>query len=119
MVYFIILILFSLANAALATVAIELIVLWLMLERRRKVLLSSVVMNICTNVPLNLYLINSNEGLGTVIILELVVIAVESLWYYLVTRQPLLSLMYGVICNVVSYSLGVVAQFNYSSLGAQ
>ena len=118
MVYFIF-ILVSLAKAALATVAIELIVLWLMLERRRKVLLSSVVMNICTNVPLNLYLMNSYEGLGTVIILELVVIAVESLCYYLVTRQPLLSLKYGVICNVVSYSLGVVAQFNYSSLGTQ
>ena len=117
MIYYILLV--SLAKAALATVAIELIVLWLMLERRRKVLLSSVVMNICTNVPLNLYLMNSYEGLGTVIILELVVIAVESLCYYLVTRQPLLSLKYGVICNVVSHSLGVVAQFKNSSLGTQ
>ena len=41
-------------TALIPTILIELGVLWLLLERQKKVLLSSIAVNVLTNVPLNL-----------------------------------------------------------------
>ena len=97
-----------LAMTALATAVIELVVLLLLLERRSRVLLASVGMNLLTNVSLNLYLTGIRYDWQTVLIGETLVILTEGLLYYIVTCQPRLSLKYSVICNVVSYSLGVM-----------
>ena len=40
--------------ALILTILIEYGVLWMLLERRKKVLLSSIAVNVLTNVPLNL-----------------------------------------------------------------
>ena len=39
------------------TILIELGVLWFLLERRKIVLLSSIAVNVLTNIPLNLYVL--------------------------------------------------------------
>ena len=44
-------------TALIPTILIELGVLWLLLERQKKVLLSSIAVNVLTNVPLNIYVL--------------------------------------------------------------
>ena len=63
------------------TILIELAVLWLLREKRRKVLLASVAINVLTNVPLNLYLLYVASGIKEIIIGEVIVVVVETLWY--------------------------------------
>ena len=73
--------------ALVPTIAIELGVLLFVRERRRKVLLASVVMNILTNIPLN-FLMICLEGDDIVLFTaEAVVIVLEALGYMLVVRQ--------------------------------
>lgn len=94
--------------ALLATIMIEIAVLLLLGEKRRKVLLASVVINIITNVPLNI--IAQYVGLSTVgvIIGELTVVAVEALWYYLFVKKASQALVYSLLCNAISFLVGLI-----------
>lgn len=94
--------------ALLATIMIEVAVLLLLGEKRRKVLLASVVINIITNVPLNI--IAQYVGLSTVgvIICELIVVAVEALWYYLFVKKASQALVYSLLCNAISFLVGLI-----------
>ena len=67
--------------ALILTIMIELGVLWLLKERRIKILLSSVVVNVLTNVPLNIYFTNTDYSWSRVLIFEMIVIVFEALWY--------------------------------------
>lgn len=94
--------------ALVATIMIEIAVLLLLGEKRRKVLLASVVINVITNVPLNI--IAQFVGLSTmgVIIGELIVVAVETLWYYLFVKKASQALVYSVLCNAISFLIGLI-----------
>lgn len=94
--------------ALLATIMIEIAVLLLLGEKRRKVLLASVVINIITNVPLNI--IAQYVGLSTVgvIIGELMVVVVEALWYYLFVKKASQALVYSLLCNAISFLIGLI-----------
>ena len=50
------------------TILIELGVLWFLLERRKIVLLSSIAVNVLTNIPLNLYVLLVNDSMGGILI---------------------------------------------------
>ena len=92
------------------TILIEFVVLLLLRERRRLVLGSSVVINILTNVPLNLFVIYVDGSIMTVILGELLVIVVEALWYYLFLRVLSRALIYSILCNAISFLIGLLAQ---------
>lgn len=91
-----------------ATILIEALVLLALKERRWKVICSSVVINIWTNVPLNIY-VNTLDRFVTwqdIILLESGVVVAESLLYYFITKDIRKSFLYGILCNLISYLIG-------------
>ena len=92
------------------TILIEFVVLLLLCERRRLVLGSSVVINILTNIPLNLFVIYINNSIVTIILGELLVIVIEALWYYLFLRILSRAFIYSILCNAISFLIGLLAQ---------
>ena len=96
--------------ALVATILIELGVLYLLGEKRKWVLLASVVINVATNVPLNLFS-NHLHGIGEVLMAELLVAIVEALWYYLWVKDVRMSVCYGFLCNAISFLLGLLFFF--------
>ena len=94
--------------ALILTILIELGVLLLLKERRIKVLLSSVAVNVLTNVPLNLYFSNTDYKWIRVLIYELIVFVVESLWYLCFTGSFRQSAIYSFLCNAISFLVGLL-----------
>ena len=92
------------------TILIELGVLWLLMERRRKVLALSVVINVLTNVPLNLVVMHVGYSTMTVLIGELIVFIVEALWYLIIIMDIRKALIYSLLCNAVSFLIGLLGQ---------
>ena len=94
----------------IATIVIEALVLLLLRERRWQVLSMSVVMNIMTNLPLNLFVYFCLDTLTvpTIIALEGLVMAVEVFLFSLVTHNKRQAITYGVLCNLTSYLLGLI-----------
>ena len=91
--------------ALVPTIAIELGVLLFVRERRRKVLLASVVMNI---------LMICLEGDDVVLLTaEAVVIVLEALGYMLVVRQWKQSFIYSFLCNSISFLSGLLVYMLY------
>lgn len=99
--------------ALIPTILIELAVLLLLRERRKRVLASSVVVNIITNVPLNLYVCYISNSLLTLLLGEVTVVLVEALWYYVFTRELSRSFTYSILCNAISFLTGLLIQFLY------
>jgi len=102
----------------IATIVLELGVLWLLKEKRPSVLWASVVINIVTNVILNLILFNGPHPTPALHILvgELTVVLVETVWFYLFVRNWRQAAAYGVLCNAISYLTGLLVQLIYYSL---
>lgn len=96
----------------IATILIELGVLRLLGEKRRVVLWSSVVVNILTNVPLNVWAhLVPRPGLGDILIAEAVVIVVETLWYCYFVRSLKQAFVYAFLCNAISFLTGLLGVF--------
>jgi hypothetical protein len=103
-------------TALIPTILIELGVLWLLLERRKKVLLSSIAVNVLTNVPLNLYVLLVGDSMGEILIGEVIVFLVEAVWYWFFTRSLRQALIYSFLCNAISFLLGMLVQLLYNLL---
>lgn len=89
------------------TIVIELGVLLFLGERRRQVLLTSVAMNVLTNVPLNLFAVYvAFEGWDTLLAGEALVIMVEALCYHRLLGDWQLSWIYSLLCNAISFLAG-------------
>ena len=106
-------IIFILLFALVTTILIELMVLFLLRERSTRVLVSSVIVNIITNVPLNLYINNINDSLLTILCGEVIVVLVETLWYFLFLRNLQRSFIYSFLCNAISFLTGLLAELLY------
>ena len=93
------------------TIVIELLVLWLLNERRPKVLWSAVVVNMLTNVPLNL-LLQYYVGLSltSVAVAEAVVLLAETAWYRYFVERWRTAFIYSFLCNAISCLTGFLAQ---------
>ena len=96
--------------ALIPTILIELVVLLLLRERRMRILALSVVVNIITNVPLNLYVYYISNSLPSLLLGELIVVLVETLWYYAFIRELSRSFTYSILCNVISFLIGLFVQ---------
>lgn len=95
--------------ALVATILIEFVVLLLLGERSRLVLGSSVVVNMLTNVPLNLFLYYIDDSFTTIIIAEVIIMFVEALWYFLFLRNLSRAFIYSILCNAISFLIGILA----------
>ena len=96
----------SMLLALALTIVVELGVLWLLGERLGKVYKASVLMNIVTNVSLNYYLVFVAFSTLVVLVGEILVVLVETLWY-----QPYLhcweqAFLYSLLCNTTSFLTG-------------
>ena len=94
--------------ALIPTILIEGGVLWLMGERRKKVLGASVVVNVLTNVPLNLYLMLVNDTWATILMGEVIVVVVETFWYLLFVKRLKQAFIYSALCNATSFFIGLL-----------
>lgn len=104
--------------ALLSTILIELLVLLQLGERRKKLLLASIIINILTNVSLNYYLFFVSYTDTTVIIGEALVVLTEALCYYFFTKNLAQSFIYSLLCNAISFLLGEFFQLIFTALGA-
>jgi len=94
--------------ALIPTILIEYGVLWMLKERRKKVLLSSIAVNVLTNVPLNLYLYFIDDSRGSILIGEVVIFLIEALWYWFFTRSIKQAVLYSFLCNAISFLIGAL-----------
>ena len=92
------------------TILIEWMVLLLLRERNRRVLVSSVIVNIMTNIPLNLFVIYVDDDLPILLLGEILVILVEALWYFLFLRNFSRAFIYSSLCNAISFLTGLLVQ---------
>ncbi len=104
-----------LLSALIPTIVIEYGVLLLLGERQRRVLLSSVVMNCVTNVPLNVCLcLSGGVGWSPLLVAEGLVVVIEALWYFLLLRRVVQASVYSVLCNGISFLCGILFQLIYA-----
>ena len=101
-------ILFSL----ILTIVIELVILWL-IKANKKILITSIIINIITNLSLNIFLYyyyfdNITMYWITIIGLELLVFIIEGLTYYLVNKDIRLSFKYSLFANGGSFLIGLI-----------
>lgn len=95
----------------MATILLESILLLWMHERRWQVLSAAVVFNIFTNVPLNAFIMAYDVISPLYIIsLECVVVAAESIGYWLVIHNWRKAFKYSFLCNSFSFLVGCLFQ---------
>jgi len=96
------------------TIIIELGVLYLLREHRPRVLWASVVINVLTNLPLNLLVRHGwLSDLPSLLLAEVAIVVIETLWYYCFVRQWRQSFVYGLLCNAISFLVGMLFQLLY------
>ena len=110
---------FILTLTLIPTILIEYGVLLLLGENRRKVLSASVVMNIFTNIPLNLYLLYVRDGWMEILLGEVIVLLVESIWYYCLVKNLRQAAIYSLLCNTISFLIGIFVQLIIISLNIE
>lgn len=98
----------SLLLTLASTIAIECGVLLLLRERRMKVLLSSVVINVLTNIPLNLFVLFVDDSWTVILLAEVLVILAEAAWYWLFLRLLRQAFTYSFLCNSISFLTGLL-----------
>ena len=98
------------ALALIATILIEYGVLLMMGEKRRRVLLASVVVNILTNIPLNLFLLYVRNDWSILLIGEMLVILAETFWYVYFVKNLREAAIYSLLCNAISFLAGILIQ---------
>ena len=94
----------------LLTILIELGVLWLLGEKRRKILVSSLIVNLLTNPAIN-YFLGDDYTVAMLAVGEVLVVVVEMFWYFLFGKTMKDALIYSALCNAVSYFSGNVIYF--------
>ena len=93
----------------IGTISIEWVMLLILGERRVNVFVASVLMNVVTNVSLNVCLSFSYHSTWTdVAIGEVVVLVVETVWFWCVLRQWKKAAVYSFLCNAASFLLGLI-----------
>lgn len=97
-----------LAWPLVGTIVIELGVLLMLGETRRRVLWSSVVVNVLTNVPLNHFLQYVDDSWTALCVGEVLVVVVEAVWYWCFVREVQRALVYSILCNAISMLLGML-----------
>jgi hypothetical protein len=103
----------SLLWPLLVTIVIELLVLLSLAEHHTEVLWASVAMNVITNPLLNIIILNMTFSsfeaqMFTIVAGEVVVMAVEALFFYFFIRDKLVSTLLSIACNGCSFMAGLL-----------
>lgn len=96
--------------ALVLTVLIELGVLVLLRERRANVLGLSVIINVLTNLSLNLWLYLYDASLPELLVAEVLIVLIEAQAYRCVVSSLRQSFIYSVLCNAISFLSGVLLE---------
>lgn len=90
-----------------ATIVIEWGVLLFLGERSRRVLLASIVMNVLTNVPLNLFAFYVEfHTWNALIAAEALVVLIEAICYKWLLGNWQQAWIYSLLCNAISFLVG-------------
>ena len=112
--------------ALVFTILIEGVILFQLKERRLKIYIAMIIMNVVTNVPLNVFsiLALNKWDLGFIVLfvpcIEIGIALIETLAYYFYTKEKTRSIIYGIFCNAYSYIIGAIINwvlFTILSLG--
>lgn len=99
----------------MGTILLESLLLLCMRERRWKVLAVSVVLNILTNVPLNVFIMTYGVTSPLhLVALECLVVVVEFIGYWLVLHERRRAFKYSFLCNSFSALVGCLFQYLYN-----
>lgn len=101
----------TILSALLPTIVLEMGMLLFLRERRRKVLLGSVGINVMTNVPLSIWAISTYPTWTGILVAELLVFIIETGAYHLLVRDLRQAAMYSFLCNAVSFLTGLVVEY--------
>ena len=107
----------TILTALITTIILEMGVLLFLRERRAKVLVGSVVINMLTNVPLSLWTLATYPSWTQVIIAEVLICCIESAAYFLLCRNRRQAIAYGFLCNSISFLTGLVVELLCILLG--
>ena len=91
----------------LSTIIVEEIVLLLFREKQVKMYITCLIMNIITNISLNIILQFSSNYYLMLIILEIVIVIIEGFIYYLIKKDFKKVIILALICNVMSFIVGM------------
>ena len=106
--------------ALVLTVLIELGILVLLREKRANVLGLSVIINMLTNLSLNLWLyLYDDASLLELLVAEVFIILIEALAYRCVVSSLRQSFIYSVLCNVISFLSGILLELLFAILFPQ
>lgn len=95
-----------LITATIPTIIIEYVVLVLLREPDKRVRYSSIVINLITNIAVNLSIIHFGYYTKNIVIGEILVFIVEALWYYWFIKDIKRAAMNSLICNAASFLIG-------------
>lgn len=100
----------TVGKALIITILLEFFALLLQKEKRLKIYIVSFTMNIFTNLSLNLFIQTINLQFYDYIVfgLEVLIIFVESIGYYFVTKKKGEAFRISCICNLISYFIGLL-----------
>ncbi|MCR5819622.1 MAG: hypothetical protein K6F94_01550 [Bacteroidaceae bacterium] len=96
-------------TATIPTIIIEYVVLVLLREPDKRVRHSSVLINLITNITLNLCVIHFCYSLRSIVIGEVSVVTVEAFWYYCFLNNIRRAAAYSLLCNASSFIIGYLA----------
>lgn len=101
----------TLLECFLLTVAIEIFVLLILGEKNINVYIASIIINLITNVPLNifLYLYSFKDIVvyyWVLISLEIFIFIIEGFMYYIVIKNYRRSFLYSLLANLTSFAFG-------------
>ena len=103
--------------AIIFALLIKALVLRIFGEKRKKVYIAMLIMNLFTNVPLNIYSVVALDSrfIAYVPLIIIGITIVETIVYLFVTGKEIKkSILYGIFCNAYSF---VVGSFLYFMLG--
>lgn len=100
---------FYLLKALLITIISEELFLFIQKEKDKKLYFVCLITNIVTNLSLNMILQSASGNYYLwLVILEVVVVLVESLIYYLFTKRIGKSIRISLVCNLASFLIGTL-----------
>lgn len=79
-----------------------------MREFRKKIIIACVIVNIATNIPLNIILPLIGIDVVSVVEGELLVVIIEAFAYYFVVKEIKRSVVYSILCNTASFLVGIL-----------
>ena len=96
-----------LLKALLATIIVEELVLLILKEKKIKIYLICLIMNVITNVSLNILIHFVSNYYLFLIVAEVVIFIIEAFVYYLVKKDIRKAILISLICNILSFIIGM------------